>query len=637
VTDPSFQGIDPQLLSQLTSSLTKGASTGSEMTGGYVGQFSRLGLDTGAVNKLLSDYDWAQSQQGMLQRRLALASHQPSGQWVNGMATAGAGTLAYPTAAAAKKAGGDEGKKLSALIAANDWSGVQAELKTLKGNDDDPDYMAALFTALGPSAIYYLSADYNTLKESGHQSEADELQNVIGQGLATASSEFPLTGKYLEGIQSRESELDYYPGGDIQALGTFLTVGTYSTQWLTKLTPYALLQAPGAGGDFPRPGTDQIFQAIANNPAYAAQLFSQEMTGPDANRFARFLADPLYVAQISNKPGFAAFVKAATIPPPGAASASLYSGNAKSLIEMFGEDPGDRTSGAIRQDMVGITTFYWNDMYASVTAAAPDADKNKYVGLGIPMKDWGYFVQEAMRDPKSAAQLLTFYSEWQLHQPGANAPQQEWQNASQALMSAFVQYNYIQAGESAGNNSEAIASVLAEAGSAAFGAIVFPEGEAAVGGVALLKSAFDEAYHEGAKSFVSNAIENAVGNALEPGENPNVDAGAQGLTVAGKWSLRATQTYNNNAAGAAPFLKANNPYTWQDPSYYEQKYHGDFIQGGKIMTGPMNDEQLAAFNAWLQDPGVAKVIGPQVVGGETGAEALAWEYLQQTMSSKGDG
>ena len=52
----SFDGINPQLLAQLMSSLNSGANTGQQTAGSYVWQFQRLGLDTGALSKLQQNY-----------------------------------------------------------------------------------------------------------------------------------------------------------------------------------------------------------------------------------------------------------------------------------------------------------------------------------------------------------------------------------------------------------------------------------------------------------------------------------------------------------------------------------------------------------------------------------------------------
>jgi hypothetical protein len=313
---------------------------------------------------------------------------------------------------------------------------------------------------------------------------------------------------------------------------------------------------------------------------------------------------------------------------------------------LFGQDPGDRTSSAVRQTMVGITTYYWNDLFASVTAATPGADSDRHVGLGIPAQDWGNFVQEAMRDKTGSAQLLAFYGAWDDQQPGYNAPSQQWQNASTYFMRAFFAYNYMQAGQPAGNNGDAIASVLADAGSAAFGAIVFPEGEAAAGGIALVKSALTEAEHEGAKSIVSNYIENSVGSYLAPGANPNVATAGGLLNPAYQWANEASKTYNNDPNGPASFAQ----HARHDPSYYEKEFDGNFIgDGTQQLGGPQykgkilplteiqgNAQSLAAFNAWLQDPGVSTVIGASTMGGGAGDLALAWSYMNLVMGGGGD-
>jgi hypothetical protein len=141
--DANFQGINPQLLRQLITSLSGGVSRAEPLAGSYLGQFSRLGLDTGAVQRLRSDYGWAAGQQPMLSRRLALASHQPPGSFTDGMTSQGAGPLTFATTAAAKSAGAAAAQQLATLLAAGDDDAARQLLATMAQSGDDPDYTGA--------------------------------------------------------------------------------------------------------------------------------------------------------------------------------------------------------------------------------------------------------------------------------------------------------------------------------------------------------------------------------------------------------------------------------------------------------------------------------------------------------------
>lgn len=185
MADSGFQGINPAMLTQLMRSMTSGVNGAQPLANSYLAQFSRLGVATGAVNKLLADYAWATSQQPMLQRRWTLASHQPSGDWLHGFATVGAGALAYTTPGAAKSAGTAAAKQMQAYLKGKDVTGVQKELAALKANEYDPAYTAAFFTELGTAGLYAL-AQYAQGRGDSEAGE-EEVKEVLGNALATSN------------------------------------------------------------------------------------------------------------------------------------------------------------------------------------------------------------------------------------------------------------------------------------------------------------------------------------------------------------------------------------------------------------------------------------------------------------------
>jgi hypothetical protein len=619
--DANFQGIDPQQVQTLISSMGKGVSNGQPLAEYYLGQFNRLGLDTSAPNKLLADYGWASNQQPMLKRRYSLASHQPSGAFTDGWTDQGAGALTFQTTAAAQAAGTAEAKKLQQLIANRDWAGVQAEMDKISENGGDSDYAAALFKTLPPQDLYYLSG-----LAQGNSGNAQVVRDVIGTALASASYEIPLTQSYLEQASSPDNDpmaAAQYPGGfNGDVMAQFLASGAvFSSQWLNAISPYVL----GQGGDQPvEPGTDQIFQAMANNPQFAAQFFNQHF-----EQLSRMMTNPVQMAGISDKPGFAAFAAAATIPPEGDTNTVPFQQNAVKMIQFFASS-GDDTTDQIRQVMTGITINYWNDLTTTVTAAAPGYTS----GMGVTAGQWGQFVQQAMKDKTSAAMLLTYYANWDT-QPMDNIPKHGrgdntdtpqhagyWNDSSGGVLDYFFAANYKAAGATAGDSGsiEGIFKDALTAGTATvLTSLVFgPEG----GAMALLT--------EGAKDAFSSATESTLGDIVD---NFTADPQSDGTldqdltTIQGQWSKRVgiwwEQTGSTPGNPQFPSTYYNGlPYNG-DPLPYEEQYGGYFMNSNgtlKSLSEIQSDPQkLAAYNAWLQDPAISAQMGPYFSVREGGA------------------
>src|SRR5438105_11919378 len=150
----SVVGIDPQQLTQLMTSLKNGVSSAQPLAGSYLSRFSDLGLDTSRISRLKQDYGWAQDQQPMLQRRYDLASHQPSGEWVNGMATSGADYLEFGTQAQAQAVGAKAAKDyLDGKISASQYFAM------LEANSGHPDLQSGGGRALGKDGLARLEQE----------------------------------------------------------------------------------------------------------------------------------------------------------------------------------------------------------------------------------------------------------------------------------------------------------------------------------------------------------------------------------------------------------------------------------------------------------------------------------------------
>lgn len=666
----NFQGINPSMLQQLIKSLNSGVTGAQPLANSYIGQFTRVGLDTGAVQKLLADYAWASAQQPMLNRRYSLASHQPSGDFTDGWTAEGAGTLFYTTTAAAKGAGKADAQQMQAYLDAHDWSGIQKELGNLTQNKGDADYMAAFFSQLGPTGLYALSM----YAQGGGVSNADEqeVQEAVGNGLATASYEMPLSDNFLQGIKPGQPEADTtepYPGGwNTAALAPFLTEGEFSSQWLQTISPAVLYQEGVVMGQQLPGGYDAIFQAIANNPDFAAEFYKQNTA-----QLTRYMTQlPLY-NYLANDQGFGKFLEAATIPPKGATDTKQFTDNAKAFIQLFG-DSGADTSNTVRLVMAQVTASYFPDLLATVTSPAPGATGP----LGLNPSEWGAFVQDAMKNNESAAFLLMGYVNWKNKAVSSGNVNGAWQTFALGQLNNFFAANYKAANPSGGSTStlkSTLIDMAATGGAALLTSAAFafaPEvagplllGEAADTGLDVADAsattavaaeatqaeaaqvADAEAADAGAddntfKQQLSDAAQSAfgeggtdifnqLGTSLTSGGGlPPASAAALAQEVTGaqyNWVSAVTEAWNTGKITPDHTNVVPGKTYAGNPLPYETKYGGNFMQSnGTLVTNFQNNPKaLAAYNAWLQDPTVANAAWSTFNETELGQLANAYD------------
>jgi hypothetical protein len=634
----NFQGINPSMLQQLIKSLNSGVTGARPLANSYVSQFTRVGLDTGAVQKLLADYAWASAQQPMLNRRYSLASHQPSGDFTNGWTEEGAGALFYPTTGAAKGAGRADAKQMQAYLDAHDWSGIQKELDSLSQNGGDADYMAAFFSQLGPKGLYALSL-YAQGGPSSDAANEQEVQQVVGSGLATASYEMPLTMNFLQGIEPANPPAGYATavlagGWDTAALAPFLTEGEFSDQWLKTISPSVLYQKSVEMGAPLPGGYDAIFTAIASNPNFAAQFYQQ-----NSGQLNDYMTDPELYHILASDQGFGKFLEAATIPPQGGTNTKPFTDNAAQFVQLFGGGNQD-TSSPVRQAMAAVAMQYFGDIQGTVTAPAPGAGS----AMGLTASEWGSFVQNAMQDKTAAAFLMTSYANWRGQQTDDSLPSNGqgdgpstplyagyWNDQSIGMLDYFFASNYQAAGHQAGEGNDVLKTLLdaVNAGGAtlltsvAFG----PEAGAAIITTDMLVDAGKDAF--------SSATETTLGKVTEPlaGSGDGGPANASDAAdkvfsdltmIQRRWSNEVTTRWNasqQNAGTSGQVSTQDFPPVWYngvqytaDPHQYEQQYGGTFLNAnGTVMDqSRMSPKALAAYNAWLQDPAISSVVAAKV-------------------------
>jgi hypothetical protein len=626
----NFQGINPPMLQQLIKSLNSGVTGAQPLANSYVSQFTRVGLDTGPIQKLLADYGWASAQQPMLNRRYSLASHQPSGDFTGGWTEEGAGALFYTTTAAAKGAGTADAQQMQAYLDAHDWSGIQKELDAMSRNGGDADYMAAFFSQLGPKGLYALSL-YAQGGSSSDAANEQEVQQIVGSGLATASYEMPLTMNFLQGMEPANAEPGYstqqLPGGwDSGALAPFLTEGEFSTQWLQTISPAVLYQkSVEMGAPLPN-GYDAIFQAISSNPDYAAQFYQQ-----NSGQLNEYMTDPLLYQYLASDQGFGKFLEAATIPPQGATSAKPFTDNAAAFVQLFGGGSVD-TSSTVRQAMAAVAMNYFGDIQGTVTAAAPGAGSS----MGLTASEWGSFVQNSMQDKTAAAFLMTSYANWRSQQvsdslasngqgDGKDTPLYAgyWNDSSTGMLDYFFASNYRAAGAKAGQGNTVLKTLL-EATSAGGATLLTSLAFGPEAGVAVLLA-------DAGKDAFSNATESTLNKITAPladgsdGKPVNASDAASKVfsdltTIQGRWSSDVTTAWNHSQQNGSTPGQANPkdfPPVWYngvqytaDPHQYEQQYGGNFLSADGTVMDPsqMNPKALAAYNAWLQDPAISSAV-----------------------------
>jgi hypothetical protein len=633
----NFQGINPSMLQQLIKSLSSGVTGAQPLANSYISQFTRVGLDTGPIQKLLADYGWASAQQPMLNRRYSLASHQPSGDFTDGWTEEGAGTLFYATTAAAKGAGTADAKQMQAYLDANDWSGIQKELGAMSQNGDDADYMAAFFSQLGPKGLYTLSL-YAQGGSSSDAANEQEVQQIVGAGLATASYEMPLTMNFLQGMEPEHAPPGYATqelagGWDTAALAPFLTEGEFSSQWLQTIAPSVLYQKSVEEGAPMPGGYDAIFTAIASNPDFAAQFYQQ-----NSGQLDDYMTDPVLYHDLASDPGFGKFLEAATIPPQGDTNTKAFTANATHFVQLFGGGNQD-TSSEVRQAMAAVAMNYFGDIQGTVTAAAKGAGSS----MGLTASEWGSFVQNAMQDKTAAAFLMTSYANWRGTQTDDSLPSNGqgdgkdtplyagyWNDQSIGMLDYFFASNYQAAGAQAGQGNAVLDTLLeaVDAGGATLLTSVAFGPEA--GAAEITMDVVEDWGKDAGKDAFSSAAESTLGKLTDQltdsdGGPVNASDAADQVfsdltTIQGHWANTVISQWNQSQVGIGtpgqvnakdfPPVMYNGVQYTADPSQYEQQYGGTFMTASGTVMDPsqMSPKALAAYNAWLQDPAISSAV-----------------------------
>jgi hypothetical protein len=610
-------GINPQLLQSMINTMNSSAGDALNLVNGYISQLSRVGLDTSSLSKAVQDLNWAQDQVPMLNRRQSLA--QAMAEQNPGLVdvSAGAGALDFPTTQAAQAAGKANGAK--ALQAIEDHGNDDFILTELEQYADDPAYMAAFFTALGPQGLTALGLQVTGYQQSGDRGQYRTWSAAVGQGLATASYQMPYKSGWLGQLQLPNDLVADPALPQLSLIQPFLEHGVYSSAWLGPLGQYAMQQAfiqqqPGLA-ESPPVALDGIWTALSNNPAFDAQFYRQNFSNENnpADSISGVMSS-MYEISVADS-AFARMVQSATVAPADAAGSGPYAANAQLTVRYFGADSSLRTSGAVRAVFGTIAENYFDDLTYTVRAAAPGIGAKNIPGLQVTASEpeWGNFIEEAMRDKTTAAQLLTFYTTWVNRQPPddrgsglEHVPENQgfWNDSSLGLLNDFMARSYKGAGAPAGQGPVSIAEIAAEGGSAFFTSLVFgPEAGIADALLEGGKDTFQAAAKQTLQSVWPDTVDSSPNGAEALGQLTNVQQ--QWAGTVNRW-YNGSPGQNQPPPPIDPVQYLGQTYTG-DPTAYEKRYGGSFIKDGRIEdpgTIAENPQALAAYNAWLQDPAI---------------------------------
>ena len=601
-----FQGIDPQLLSALMGSLKSGAGSAQPVAGGYLGQFSRLGLDTGPVNRLLSDYAWAQGQLAMLQRRYDLAGRQPSGQWVNGMATSGAGQLQYATAGQAQTAGAGAASQFT------DGTISLAQFLALLGqHEGDPDWQTGAMRALGRAGLLQIKQDGQggvPLGPQDLQALAVAVAAAMGNGVT-----FPYPG-------------DPGPGNeDVALLAPLLQYAQFPPQVLATLgrevvTPgYGYLMQASAYATM-------VWPALAASPRGAALFLHQDM--PQIMAYIRagdYAGVPDDYGGLYDDDPCSAFAAVITAGTAGIRQADPQLGaqSVNALVTAFENTGAGHVPAPLEAAFGQVIRSYWPDVTYAITSmqqgtAAPD-------GITLTAKDWATFADEAMRDPATAAMVLGLaqrQSDYWIDKANAGSSAADYGYEYQAgLVNGFFDLQASQAYQSLGSPQSWMTVVSNYAGDA-------------------VDIAFDVAIDPGsaAKTAVTDVSKDVLDTAVSGFTSKLPQATPSPVPKYTSFQTENVKNAHDAYRDATPQKIAS------DPGLAALVAGAKNYGGARRFTanidnpGNMTTAQQQAYNEWLSSPAVIGYLYASSDSGQNNGLSLAYDvgYNEYFFSPSGD-
>ncbi|MFI6320575.1 hypothetical protein ACIBG8_23775 [Nonomuraea sp. NPDC050556] len=636
-----FAGIDPVQLKAMINDLEDTKSLVEQKIPTLTRDFGRVGLESKNLTTLTGVAGWIGGETPMLKRRQSMAeqiSKENNQYGFTGNMVETEWTGLFKTKEEAKQYAED----LASTF--DKYKGFDKETwAEIEKYQNDPDFAEAFVKAMGAENMFMALRASSTAKK-GKQDE-DALK-AIATLMATASHRGVIDDKFLEQFA------EYGGGGPhLDAIATLVQYGTWNKDTLVKIGQKGLSADMAAGGNY---RFAKLLDGIARNPIAASELYSKEFDKINAIIRGKAFG---FVNMDDDKIGdpLGRFVTAATAGAHDVYERMRYSQGkdwqnpadalTKRVLEEIHKNKKDVTEFAgVRHAYVAIIETYFEDLKGSTTSmvpeywAAKDGDPGR-PGIELPPDVWATITEQAMLDPKNAAELNVFfagkYKEDSDRIAGGENPDfkdannlsnyqngqlkgwflKRYEAAKAAAEKDVEDYNaevdkwvglFVDTAVAAGTAAAAgpAAGAAAGAASSTSGADAAADpaaagpgagGAAATAGKDAISGFVQDLGVEKAKKWIGDIWHKDM-------PKYDVDTDWAGSTTAYQDKARALYE-----AGKVPPVK-DPDVTWKgDPSLYEDLYGGKFTEDGKIK--PMDDLKkdpaaLRAYEQWLKDPAV---------------------------------
>jgi hypothetical protein len=437
----TFSGIDPDKLPGTINSLEHDKNRLQDSATRFKTRFTRYGIDTQPLNRLLAIAHWADGQLPMLRRRQHLAvaadEYTPNTTMVHIADSA----ITPGGAARSAKDGKTLGARFEQRMRDHDGAVPEDLFAALAAHGRDGDFLNGFYAELGPRRLSQLS---NSMSGNPYD---DRYRDHPGQLAYDRDVVCRTFGAYtriaVDGRTVRQKRafwgawFDRFddPGQGFRPdlLMPFVDSGTYGKDFLVALadrvfttdaTHSVTARMPGSDDGDPWHGDHyvQLFDGLRKNPEAAGEFMSLR---PD------IIDNGLYPlggnTTAARTTAFVAAVKAATIDLRSADPALSDRNTAWLLATNSAHVADDSSTHPLPEVSLlysEILAQHWDDLQYAITSPAQDGfwdakqwDPKKYAAAQNPARDgieaqpsaWKSFMEESIREPHAAASMSALF------------------------------------------------------------------------------------------------------------------------------------------------------------------------------------------------------------------------------------
>ncbi|MEU4538054.1 hypothetical protein AB0G15_24690 [Streptosporangium sp. NPDC023825] len=261
---PGFNGIDPALMRDFITQLERAGQAIAEHAEAIRRELAAVDMPAASLAPVREIGGWAEEQLPRLRQRVETITATPAALLGGGLSGYREGTAL--TRAEALERGKDLGERFAgidpdafSLLGPYASDRMAAVVEELKAHQNDADFTASFFAALGPKGTRALGERLRRRLD-----DAEEAIGVAGKAFATAvagGAAVPGFAAVVKAVERREA---------LDDVADLLAHGRYPTGWLVGIAAPALL--PGN-----RTGTatlGRLLNALGNNPAAARLAIS---------------------------------------------------------------------------------------------------------------------------------------------------------------------------------------------------------------------------------------------------------------------------------------------------------------------------------------------------------------------------